>query len=164
MAAGDGDLDRALDVTAFYIAKSTSYLWCAAKNLLRSARVGRSEISPRKKANVCRRFCTPYMSMPVDHRGFERICFRDEERAFAAASRLEGDRQHAFHRTDRAVEASSPTKLKFSNGELSSSSVTAIIPRAIGRSKLGPSFFMSAGARLIVSVRAAVITAVASRS
>src|SRR5215831_12761571 len=37
--------------------------------------------------------------------------------------------------------ASSPTKLKFSNGELSSPSVTAIIPSAIGKSKLGPSFF-----------------------
>jgi hypothetical protein len=37
------------------------------------------------------------------------------------------------------VSASSPTKLKRSNIEPSSSSLTAIIPSAIGRSKLGPS-------------------------
>ena len=46
--------------------------------------------------------------------------------------------------------ASSPTKLNFSNAEVFSSSATAIIPSAIGKSKLGPSFLMSAGARLIV--------------
>src|SRR5216684_7995217 len=46
--------------------------------------------------------------------------------------------------------ANSPTKLNFSNAEVFSSSATAIIPSAIGRLKLGPSFLMSAGARLIV--------------
>src|SRR6266849_1737914 len=47
-------------------------------------------------------------------------------------------------------KASSPTKLNFSNVDVSISSLTAIIPSAMGRSKLGPSFLISAGARLIV--------------
>ena len=34
----------------------------------------------------------------IDHRRFERICFGDEQPAFAAASRLERNRQHTLHR------------------------------------------------------------------
>src|SRR5262249_31995515 len=85
----------------------------------------------------------------VHHRGFERVCLRNEQRLFAASPRFQSDRKHAFGRT-LPSSASSPTKLNFSNAEVLSSSLTAIIPSAIGRSKLGPSFLMSAGARLIV--------------
>ena len=46
--------------------------------------------------------------------------------------------------------ASSPTKHSSANRSSSISCAVAIMPSAIGRSKLGPSFFTSAGARLIV--------------
>src|SRR5439155_2817073 len=86
----------------------------------------------------------------VHHRGFERVCCRHKERLFAAASRFQ--RTGSTPLTGRTLpsKASSPTKLNFSNAEVLSPSATAIIPSAIGRSKLGPSFLMSAGARLIV--------------
>jgi hypothetical protein len=48
------------------------------------------------------------------------------------------------------VSASSPTMTKFSSCSDSNCSLAASIPTAIGKSKLGPSFFTSAGARLIV--------------
>ena len=46
--------------------------------------------------------------------------------------------------------ASSPTMTKFSSWSLSICSLAATMPMAMGRSKLGPSFFTSAGARLMV--------------
>ena len=39
----------------------------------------------------------------VHHRGFERVCCRHKERLFAAASRFQRDREHAFDRTNAAV-------------------------------------------------------------
>src|SRR5262245_41457647 len=73
----------------------------------------------RQKCNFAAQECeclpqilhTVYVDL-VDHRGFERICFGDKQGAFAAASRLEGDRQHAFYWADRTVERQFADKTK----------------------------------------------------
>src|SRR6476469_4453777 len=72
-----------------------------------------AEISAcRQKRNFAAQECerlpqildTVYVDL-VDHRGFERICSGDEQRAFAAASRLQRDRQHAFHGANGTVKS-----------------------------------------------------------
>ena len=59
--------------------------------------------------------------------------------------------------------------MKFSRCSVSNCSLAATMPMAMGRSKLGPSFFTSAGARLIVvrpkvKLKPELVSAVITRS
>ena len=74
-----------------------------------------------------------------------------------------------LHGRTAPVSASSPTMMKLSSWSVSSCSLAASMPSAMGRSKLGPSFFTSAGARLIVmrpigNLNPELVSAVETRS
>ena len=69
------------------------------------------DFAPQKGERLPQILHAVYVNL-VDHRGFERICFGHEQRAFAAASRLEGHRQHAFHGSNGTVECQFADKTK----------------------------------------------------
>ena len=60
VSAGDRHFDRALDVAlAFDIAEIDFVILMRGEKLAQIAARRRKRVSPRKNANVCRRFCTP---------------------------------------------------------------------------------------------------------
>ena len=74
-----------------------------------------------------------------------------------------------LHGRTAPVSASSPTMTKLSSWSVSICSLAASMPSAMGRSKLGPSFFTSAGARLMVvrpigNLKPELVSAVVTRS
>src|SRR5262245_9396051 len=105
VTARDCNLDGAFDVSlTFYVADID------VVTLVRSEELAQISACRQKRnfaAQECERLPQILDAVYVDlvnHRGLKRICFGDEQRAFAAASRLERDRQHAFYWANGAVE------------------------------------------------------------
>ncbi len=150
-------------------AKSTSSSKLWLKMLAISTRVGEILTSPSRKPTASRRFWTGMTCKPATtpasaaFSGGTRIPARPSARARSAIG--------STPLTDRTapLSASSPTMTKFSSWSLTICSLAAAMPMAIGRSKLGPSFFTSAGARLMVvrpkvNEKPELISAVMTRS
>src|SRR5204863_9736361 len=105
VTACDSHLDCALDVTlAFHVAEIDIVTLVRGKEFAQISACGQKRnFATQKGERLPQILHAVYVDL-VDHRGFERICFGHEQRAFAAASRLEGDRQHAFHWANGTVE------------------------------------------------------------
>jgi len=98
-----------------------------------------------------------------------RIFLRHQNAGLAAGPCIEGNGQDARQERMAPLRASSPTMTKFSSWSVSNCSLAARIPNAMGRSKLGPSFLTSAGARLMVvrpmgNLKPELVRAVETRS
>ena len=114
VTAGDGYLDRALDVAlAFDVAEIDVVILMRREKFAEISRVWAAiATSPRKNCECLPQIVHAVYVDLVHHRGFERICFGHEQRAFPAASRLERNRQHAFHGANGTVERQFADKSK----------------------------------------------------
>ena len=87
----------------------------------------------------------------ADDRGLGRVVARHEQPPDAAAARPGGDRQHAAHRPQRAVERQLADEQRaVERGRDRRRRPRASMPTAIGTSNAAPSLRRSAGARLTV--------------
>jgi hypothetical protein len=105
VTAGDSYLDRALDVTlAFHIAEIDVVILMRGEEFAQMSTCRQKGNFPAQKGERLPQILHPVDVDFVDHRGFERVCFRHEQRAFAAAPCLKRNGQHAFYGTNRTVE------------------------------------------------------------
>src|SRR5262245_3725434 len=113
VTACDGYLDGALDVAlAFYIAEIDVVTLVRGEKFAQiSARGQKRDFAAQKGERLPQILHAVYVDI-VDHRGFERIGFGHEQRSFAAASRLERDRQHAFYGPNGTVQCQFADKTK----------------------------------------------------
>src|SRR4029453_2650816 len=113
VTARDGYLDRALDVAlAFHGAEIDIVTLARRKEFAQSGACRQKRnFAAQERERLPQILHAVYVDF-VDHRGFERICFGNQQRAFAAASRLEGHRQHAFHGANGTVERQFSYKTK----------------------------------------------------
>src|SRR6185369_7670581 len=113
VTAGDGYLDGTLDVSlTFYIAEIDIIILVGSEEFAQiSARGQERDFAAQKGERLPQILHTVYVDL-VDHRGFERVGFGHEQRSLAAASRLKGDRQHAFHGANGTVERQFADKTK----------------------------------------------------
>ena len=113
MTARDSHLDRALNVAlAFHVAEIDVVIVVCGKEFAQISACGQKRnFASQKGKRLPQTLHAVYVDF-VDHRGFERICFGHEQCSFATASRLERDRQHAFHGADGTVERQFADKTK----------------------------------------------------
>lgn len=149
MIAGHGHLDRALDEVLPFHFREVQLLAAICGEIERLS--GELKFAlPRQELESLSQVADAIHLDSLDNRGFADICLGNEHRffRFRRASIAIG-KTPLIGRTS-PLSASSPAMRQRPSRGISAPSATAIMPMAIGRSKLGPSFFKSAGARFTV--------------
>jgi len=137
--------------------------------LLKSILVGAILISPSRKPAASRRFWTGITVNPSTTAASAAFSAGTRTPAFPSARARQAMGKTPLTGRIAPSRANSPTITKFSSWSVTNCSVAPRMPTAIGKSKLGPSFLTSAGARLIVvrpigNLKPELVRAVLTRS
>jgi hypothetical protein len=145
---GGGDFHRSFYMLLAFDLAEIEFLFAGSPLGPTVGRADRSErnIPPQKMHHLRKRTCPVHLDA-LHHGRFRRIVRRNDESLPMPPLGFQGNRQDSLHRRNWPESANSPLmqNASRSGNRLFSSSFN--MPRAIGRSKLGPSLRTSAGAR-----------------